>query len=345
MKRLSRVIGVATLALMATAGPAMATRGQPDRTVPINGTVSGEHWIVPQAEDCVVPDDAVDWWRFSSTGSGQMSHLGSVDYFLTQCTYVVPPVGPISGGTVTFTAANDDTLVVAQSLQSQIIGEFPFPDAFTVEGSWEVSRGTGRFANATGSGTLDGIGDIPNGVPYFDDLPDGLAQFNFHGEIAYAASDRSSFGGEQVMALNIDLATGAHVYGCDEISWFGTIELYGKTHGMALYSISGGVEADGLFHYEEGWRIFTEKFSVKDGELMDCDPGRLLAAGTDVGVWDTSTGKFESVGTVDDATGRFRSWFGTTVMQDGVAPQPVSVAGLHNVPGLIGGLWLEPSHR
>lgn len=342
MKRLSKLVGVATLALMATAAPVMATRGQPDRMVPIKGTVTGEHWIVPMAEDCVDSDGAVDWWRFSSAGSGQMSHLGTVDYFLTQCTYIVPPAGPVSGGTITFTAANDDTLVVAQSMQSEIIGEFPEPDAFTVTGGWDVVSGTGRFTSATGSGMLDGIGDIPNGVPYFDELPDGLAQFNFHGEIAYDASDRSSFDGAQVMALNIDLATGAHLYGCDEISWFGTIELYGKTHGMALYSISGGVQADGLYHYEEGFKIFTEMFSVMDDELMDCHPGRLLVEGADVGVWDTSTGEFESEGSVDYAKGRFRSWYGTTVMQDGVAPQPVSVAGLHNVPGLIGELWLEP---
>ncbi len=192
MKRLARIIGVATLALMTTAGPAMATRGQPGHTVPTKGTVTGEHWRVEKAEDCVDSAGAVDWWRFSSTGSGRMSHLGRVDYFLTQCTYVVPSIGPVSGGTITFTAANGDKLVVAQSMQSQIIGELPFPDAFTVTGGWDVVKGgTGRFANATGSGMLDGIGDVPNGVPYFDDLPDGLAEFNFLGEIAYAASDRS----------------------------------------------------------------------------------------------------------------------------------------------------------
>ena len=147
------------------------------------------------------------------------------------------------------------------------------------------------------------------------------------------------FGGEQVMVLNLDDA-GANLYGCDEISWFGTIDLYGKTYGMALYSISGQVADDGLFHYEEGWRIFTGKFRVKDGELKRCHPGRVVAAGTDEGVWNMSTGYFESVGSVDDARGRFKHWFGKTVIQDGVAPQPVSVAGLEDVPGLKGQLWL-----
>lgn len=155
----------------------------------------------------------------------------------------------------------------------------------------------------------------------------------------------SRFGGEQVMALNVDLETDANLYGCDEISWFGTVELYGKTYGMALYSISGEVRDDGLFYYEEGWRIFTGKFRVKDGELKRCRPGRVVAAGTDMGVWDISTGEFESEGSVDNAKGWFKSWYGKTVMQDGVAPQPVSVAGLDGVPGLVGRLWLEPSHH
>lgn len=152
------------------------------------------------------------------------------------------------------------------------------------------------------------------------------------------------FGGEQVMALNIDLETNANLYGCDEISWFGTIDLYGRTYGMALYSISSNVGDDDLLHYEEGWRIFTGKFRVKDGELRRCSPGRLLASGTDTGVWNTTTGEFESTGTVDYARGRLRKWDGKTVMQDGVAPQPVSVAGLDGVPGLIGQLRLVPEH-
>ena len=149
------------------------------------------------------------------------------------------------------------------------------------------------------------------------------------------------FGGEQVMALNVDLETGANLYGCEEISWFGTIDLYGRTYGMALYSISGEVGEDGLYYYQEGWRIFTGKFRVKDGELKRCHPGRVVAAGVDSGVWDISTGYFESVADVDYAIGRFRSWYGKTVMQNGFAPQPVSVAGLEDVPGLIGELWLE----
>ena len=153
------------------------------------------------------------------------------------------------------------------------------------------------------------------------------------------------FGGEQVMALNIDLETNAILYGCEDISWFGTIELYGRTYGMALYAISSTVGDDGVLHYEEGWRIFTGKFRVKDGEIKRCAPGRILAEGTDVGVWDISTGEFESTGTVDFARGRLRRWSGRTVTQDGIAPQPVSVARLtgRSRPGWRAAARLTPS--
>lgn len=190
MKRLSLIIGIAAMALAATGGMATATRGQPERLVPIAGTVTGTHWI--GAPSCDVPDDALDAWQFSSEGTGQMSRLGRVEYVLTQCTYVDPMTGPTSLGTVTFTAANGDVFVVVQRMNGTLIGDGPEPTAFTVLGTWDVDggAGTGRFVGATGSGTLDGYGDIPDGVPYYDDLPDGIALFHFDGMVAYDASNR-----------------------------------------------------------------------------------------------------------------------------------------------------------
>lgn len=60
-----------------------------------------------------------------------------------------------------------------------------------VVGTWEAVDRTGRFANATGFGSMDGIGDILGGDALFN-LPDGAAMFNFSGAIAYNASDRSA---------------------------------------------------------------------------------------------------------------------------------------------------------
>ena len=112
-----------------------------------------------------------------------MSHLGRVDYFLTQCTVFdfEDLTATFGNGTITFTAANGDTLVIAQIGSSETLlddsGAFI---GFTVEGTWEAVGGTGRFANATGSGLIDGMGDIP-----------GDMTLDFAGKIAYNASDRS----------------------------------------------------------------------------------------------------------------------------------------------------------
>jgi hypothetical protein len=52
---------------------------------------------------------------------------------------------------------NGDTLVIAEEVSSEIIGDF---DGYTLDATWTVVGGGGRFAGATGSGTL-GAWDIP----------------------------------------------------------------------------------------------------------------------------------------------------------------------------------------
>ncbi len=179
MMKVSRVAAVVTMLSLGIATPALAGNNRPDHEVPIKGTVVGEHWIDPAAPDC---EPGTADWQFYSSGTGQMSHLGRVDYFLTQCTSAA-----LSTGTITFTAANGDTLVIAQATTSEIVGDLA---GFMVEGTWTAVGGTGRFAHASGSGSMDGIGDIPGGDTVFD-LPDGAAVFNFAGTIDYDASHRS----------------------------------------------------------------------------------------------------------------------------------------------------------
>jgi hypothetical protein len=58
-----------------------------------------------------------------------------------------PELRDVFRGTFTFTAANGDTLVIAQE---GIIGDF---DGYTLDAMWTVAGGSGRFAGATGSGT------------------------------------------------------------------------------------------------------------------------------------------------------------------------------------------------
>lgn len=136
--RISRMLAVAVVLLLVAATPALA-RGPGDE-VPIKGTVTGVHWIDEEAPGC----SGEPLWRFSSSGSGKLSHLGRIDYFLTQCSYFDPEQGFVfRSGTITFTAPNGDTLVVAQMgsagiIPSDVPGEFA---GFTVQGPGKPPAG------------------------------------------------------------------------------------------------------------------------------------------------------------------------------------------------------------
>jgi len=152
--------------------------------------------------------------------------------------------------------------------------------------------------------------------------------------------------GHQVMVLNVedpaDPSSPLGYYGCEDISWFGTIKIKGKTFGMALYADPNYV-GPGVFpgvEYGEGWKIFTGKFRVKDGELKRCAPGRVLMAGYDIGTWDPGSGVFNSVGGVEYATRYFKRWGdGYKVRQGGTSGPGVSVAGVEDAFGFDDGFF------
>jgi hypothetical protein len=179
MKKAFVIAGVAVLLILASVLPASAGHHQKSREVPIKGTVAGEHWVDQEP--------GPEGWTFFSSGEGQMSHLGRVDYDLEQRSAFEPDFTVVSSGTITFTAANRDTLVVAQKVESLIVGA---GDGFTIRGTWTVVDGSGRFANATGSGTIEAVGDIPSDNTVFG-LAEGTARFSFKGKISYNASNRS----------------------------------------------------------------------------------------------------------------------------------------------------------
>jgi hypothetical protein len=154
--------------------------------------------------------------------------------------------------------------------------------------------------------------------------------------------DRQPPSGHQVMILNVEVPTDPTsplgYYGCDDISWFGTIEIDGKTFGMALYP---DFEYDGPLDYGEGWKIFSGTFKVdKDGMLKRCAPGRVVMEGHDEGVYDPSTGEFASNGDVEYAVGYFKWWGdGYKVRQGGTTGFGVSVAGVENAFGFDNGTF------
>jgi hypothetical protein len=136
--------------------------------------------------------------------------------------------------------------------------------------------------------------------------------------------------GDQVMVLNQNPETGLFgLFGCDEISWFGTIELAGTTYGMALYPLPGRFTGQGaILHYEEGWKVWTGSFTLDDDLMLDeCEPGEVVLSGVDSGTGSFRTGKFRSNGTVDEAYDPFAHWLGRRVHQDGIIG-PIEYQGL-----------------
>ena len=135
--------------------------------------------------------------------------------------------------------------------------------------------------------------------------------------------------GDQVMVLNQDPETGQFgLFGCPDISWFGTIVLDDTTYGMALYPLPGRTTGQGtILHYEERWEVRTESFTITDGSIANCTPGEVVLSGVDNGSASFRTGKFRSNGTVDTASDPFAHWLGRRVHQDGTI-SPIMYEGL-----------------
>lgn len=118
------------------------------RNAPFRATLTVQETI---AEDTACPSGLGG----TLTGSGTATHLGAVTVSAAHC---ATPTGrgsvAISQGALVFTAANGDVLT------ADFMGTIsPFPDDLqknTFVGSFLITGGTGRFANAEGDGLLSG---------------------------------------------------------------------------------------------------------------------------------------------------------------------------------------------
>lgn len=178
MLRFLRVLLCALLLVLSSASVATATHGQPEHLVPIGGALVGfdeEPDIL--AKGCT-PVGAPLLWRFTSEGSGTVSHLGRVTYHFTHCTHVDLT---ITEGVLTLTAASGDTMVL--NYTAHVTQYTPGDPVAVWEQEWTVADGTGRFEGATGSGVGDGMTYVP---------PLGYTELRIAGTMAYDASDSSA---------------------------------------------------------------------------------------------------------------------------------------------------------
>jgi hypothetical protein len=157
--------------------PATASFARIDQPVPIKGTVLTEDFMLP-------PDDcpATSEWRYLALGTARFSHLGAVEFEITHCSrWTSEFAGEMVHGVITLTAANGDVLTLAHhgtfTVEFGPDGADSYPEL-----DWVVLSGTGRFTNATGSGTGTAVGDLLTET----------TTARFDGTIGYDASDRAA---------------------------------------------------------------------------------------------------------------------------------------------------------
>jgi hypothetical protein len=173
------------LLLFALASPTVSAGNDPmHKQVPIKGTVVGVDTFSPFDPGCDFGFVPEGWfpYRFTTKGTGNVSHLGKVDFVLDNCSALNPDftAGVIGYGTITFTAANGDVLVVEHEGTTKATS----PTEYTADYIWQIlgDEGTGRFEGATGKGTSIGLTSVPGGT----------SKITLRAMIAYDASNRSN---------------------------------------------------------------------------------------------------------------------------------------------------------
>jgi hypothetical protein len=146
---------------------AAAETGGTDR--PFTGTIAGSATFSPD------PTCPFTGLRTLSQASGTASHLGRVTMVSEHCT---PPADAITGGHMTFVAANGDELHMTYSGTA---GPFPSLGGVIVVHSHNVVvGGTGRFAGATGEAHVTALVTFAGlGVPVWP------ATWTWDGTISY----------------------------------------------------------------------------------------------------------------------------------------------------------------
>ena len=135
---------LATMSLIAV----LASSALASEQVPFRGSLAAVETDVVQGGTLII----------DGSGVGNATELGR----FTMTFHAEADLGTlIAVGTATFVAANGDTLstsFVGQGTQT------PDPNVFTVEEVETITGGTGRFAGATGSFTLERVVNLVTGV-------------------------------------------------------------------------------------------------------------------------------------------------------------------------------------
>lgn len=97
----------------------------------------------------------------TTTGVGKATHLGAATGMGSDCvTPTSPTTFQFGNGQLTIVAANGDEL---RATYHGTLVPSPLPPFSTINGSYTITGGTGRFSGATGGGTLGGTENLLTG--------------------------------------------------------------------------------------------------------------------------------------------------------------------------------------
>jgi hypothetical protein len=153
--------------LAALTAPVAALAGPPG--VPFSGTFATQETLGFDPSRCPMMPYIVG----TTTGSGHASHLGAATGIASDC---IMPTSLVSfaftDGKLVLTAANGDQVNIAYW---GTLMPTATPFVSTLTGSYRIDGGTGRFAGATGRGTVSGL----------ENLKTRQGQLGLDGTIAY----------------------------------------------------------------------------------------------------------------------------------------------------------------
>jgi hypothetical protein len=122
---------------------------------PFLASLTGNAHLSPTDDPCVLRND--------ETGEGVATHLGLFTWADTEyADFCEVPDGVAVVATFTMTAANGDQVYGVFTS----VGYFADAETLVIHGNYEFVGGTGRFADATGSGDIDALAFLAPGLPF-----------------------------------------------------------------------------------------------------------------------------------------------------------------------------------
>ena len=142
--RLLQLVVVVMLMVVAASGVAVRSASAAQTADPLKASVSGTVSLTGPS-------------TFTLAGTVKANHIGSMRNYQATGVFTGPTTDTL---TETITAANGDTLTI---LCDQVLEQIS-PGVFRGMDTWTVIGGTGRFSNATGSGTGETNVDLNTGT-------------------------------------------------------------------------------------------------------------------------------------------------------------------------------------